>query len=176
MTEHKPEQDAALDLLDTIHPLDPDELEIEQTVGEGLIVRHSDFGERSQVTIRPCFPLSRPERFLMLCSEDGEELGLLEDLRCLPGEFREALLRELDKQQFIPIISRVDAIYREFKIPIWEVETNRGHRRLELKSTRDAYQVGKGKVYIRDSEGNPYLIPDYRELDPASQELVRLHV
>lgn len=176
MTEQKPKQDPALDLLDTIHPLDPDRLEIEQTVGDGLIVRHPDFGEKLRVTIRPCFPLSRPERFLFLRDEDGEELGLLEDLRCLPEESRGALRRELDKQHFIPVIRRVDAIYREFKIPIWEVETNRGHRRLELKSSRDAYHVGEGKVYIRDSEGNPYLIPNYRDLDPASRDLVRLHV
>jgi hypothetical protein len=176
MTENKSQQDPALDLLDTIDPLDPDRLEIEQTVGDGLIVRHPDFGEHSQVRIRPCFPLSRPERFLFFKTEDGEELGLLEDLRCLPEESREALRRELDKQHFIPVIHRVDAIYREFKIPIWEVETDRGHRRLELKSSRDAYHVGEGKVYIRDSEGNPYLIPDYRDLDPASRDLVRLHV
>ena len=176
MTEQNPQQDVALDLLETIHPLDPDRLEIEQTVGEGLIVRHPDFEEETEVQVRPCFPLSRPERFLIFKTDDGEELGLLEDLRCLPEESREALRRELDKQQFIPVIRRVDAIYREFKIPIWEVETDRGHRRLELKSSRDAYHVSEGKVYIRDSEGNPYLIPNYRELDPASAELVRLHV
>lgn len=176
MTENRPRSDSALDLLDTLDPLDPAKLEIEETVGEGLIVRHPDFGEKTHVSIRPCFPLSRPNRFLILRDEDGVELGMLENMWSLPEKACEALRRELDKQHFIPVINRVDAIYREFKIPIWEVKTDKGHRRLELKSTRDAYFVGEGKIYIRDSEGNPYLIPDYRELDPVSQDLIRLHV
>lgn len=29
-----------------------------------------------------------------------------------------------------------------------------------------------GRVLIRDADGNPYEIQDYRRLDPASQELI----
>jgi hypothetical protein len=101
---------------------------------------------------------------------------MLEDMRFLAEEPREALKRELDKQHFVPIITRVKDIYREFKIPIWEVETDRGARRLELKSSRDAYRAGERKIYVRDAEGNPYLIPDYEELDDESRAQVRMHV
>ena len=65
----------AVDLLETIHPLDPERLEAEQTVGEGLILRHPDLGEKTGVSVHPCFPISRPNRFLVFRDEDGEELG-----------------------------------------------------------------------------------------------------
>lgn len=169
-------ESGTVDLLETLTVLDPGTLEIDKDVGEGLILRSPYFEEKTGVTVKAAFPVSRPHRFLCFRNEEGEEIGLLEDADDLPKQYREPLLEELHRQQFLPVITKVDAIYREFAIPIWEVRTDHGPRRLELKSTRDVHRLGGGRIYVRDSEGNGYVIPDVRELDLQSRELIELYV
>ncbi len=164
------------DLLETLVQIEPGSLEIGKTVGEGLILRSPEFGERRNVSVKACFPVTDPHRFLRFTDEDDEELGLLADIAELDERERAVLLEELEKQQFMPIIVKIDAIYREYAIPIWEVRTDRGPRRLELKSTRDVHRLGGGRVYLRDSEGNGYVIPDSGQLDRESRELLELYV
>ncbi len=53
-------------------------------------------------------------------------------------------------------------------------QTDRGPRRIELKSSHDADRLPGGRIYVRDAEGNAYLIPDYRALDPASRDMIDL--
>lgn len=164
------------DLMEAVTILEAESLEMEQSVAEGLIVRSADLGEERGVTVEPCFPLTRPERLLVLRDSDGNDLGLLENIEGLSRESREALLIELDKQRFLPIITAVNAIYSEFRIPIWEVDTDRGPRRLALSSNHDAHRLPNRRIYIRDAEGNGYVIPDWTKLDAASQSLIELNV
>jgi hypothetical protein len=164
------------DLMDTLTLLDGSNMEIEQSVADGLVVRAPAFGERVGVSVEPCYPLSRPDRFLVFRDSDGVELGLLEDASSLSRTARDALAVELDKQRFLPVITAVDAIFQEFQIPVWEVETDRGHRRLTLRSAHDAHRLPDNGIYVRDAEGNGYLIPDWTKLDAASQSLLELNV
>jgi hypothetical protein len=166
---------ATLDLLDEIHVIDPDTVRVEDTVGDGVTVQWGDRRVEG-VSARPCYPVTRPHRCIFLCDGEGQEIGVLEDLRDLDPRSRAILEGELAKQHFTPRITRVDAVYREFHIPVWEVQTDRGPRRLELKSRRDVHRLPNSRVYIRDAEGNGYLIPDLRKLDPASRRLVELDV
>jgi len=178
-TENNPKDGSppgTFDLKRTLTILDPAALEVEQNVGDGLILRGPPFGERRGVRVAPCFPVTQPGRFLVFTGEDGEEIGILENMADLSPAFRGTLAEELAKQHFIPTITAVDAVYREFQIPIWEVRTDRGPRRLELKSRHDCHRLPGGRVYIRDAEGNGYLIPDVGELDSVSRRLIELNV
>ena len=79
----------------------------------------------------------------------------------------------LEEAYFVPVITRVEAIQVEFRIPRWEVETDRGVRSFEISSMRsDVRQLGNGRILIRDADGNRYEIPDRHKLDAASRALV----
>jgi hypothetical protein len=164
------------DLMETLTLLAGAEMEIEQSVADGLVVRTPGLGEKRHVSVEPCYPLSRPERFLVFRDSEGVELGLLEDVSGLSDEAREALAVELGKQRFLPAITAVKAIYQEFHIPIWEVETDRGPRQLSLRSAHDAHRLPNNRIYVRDAEGNGYLILDLTKLDAPSQSLIELNV
>jgi len=163
-------------LLDALTELDAKTLTIEQTVGEGLILRSAAFGEKRDVSVKPCFPITQPGRMLFFRDSEGQPIGILCELDGLSPPSREALLAELDQQHFVPKITRIDAIFEEFAIPIWEVQTDRGPRRLQMRSSRDVHRLSEGRIYVRDAEGNGYVIPDIRELDAASRNLVEFHV
>ena len=159
-------------LMDCVHVLDPTTLEVAQTPADGLVVRCPECGERTNVSVEPCFPVTDWGRFVVFTGEDGNELGLLEDIRELAKNSRNAVARELNDQHLRPVITKVVAISREFHIPIWEVVTDRGRRTFALRGRHSAQRMGSGRLYIRDAEGNGYLIPDVKKLDPVSRRLI----
>jgi len=165
-------REETFDLTETLRILDTKGLRIERTVGEGLTLRSSELEQVEGVTVEPCFPITESDRYLLLKDADGEELGILEDMRELDEASMQAIEEELDEEHFIPIITRVRSISREFHIPVWDVETDRGPRRLELKRRHDVHRMRNGRMYIRDAGGDGYLIPDIRSMDPASRDLI----
>jgi hypothetical protein len=160
------------DLMDAVRVLAADTMEVRRSPGEGLTLRCPEHGEKRCVSVEPAFPLTHWGRFIVLRDEDGEELGVIDDLRDLPDGSRRAVEEELSDRHFLPVITRVISISREFHVPIWEVETDRGPRRFACKGRHSAQRMGRGRIYVRDAEGNGYLIPDVKELDRASRQAI----
>ncbi|MFA6108180.1 MAG: DUF1854 domain-containing protein [Candidatus Latescibacterota bacterium] len=138
------------------------------------LVLELDGGETNhEVQVRRSFPLSAQEEYLSLRDSDGRELGIIRHLAELDPVSRRALATELEKLYFVPQIVRVLRIEERFHVPRWEVETDRGPRVFEIRSGRsDVRVLTAGRVLIRDADGNPYEIQDYRQLDQASQDLI----
>ncbi|MFO8007272.1 MAG: DUF1854 domain-containing protein [Candidatus Brocadiia bacterium] len=171
-----PARSETLDLMETLAILDPAKLHVERDAGEGLKVSYADRGEFEGGTVEPCYPITDFGRYLLLLDSEGEEIGLIADIEELDDDSMQAVEAELKEQHFIPIITRVLSISREFHVPVWEVETDRGPRRLELKRRRDVHRMKGGRIYVRDASGDGYLIPNVRELDPASRETVLTNI
>ena len=163
------------ELTDGLRVFDPHSFEAELTLADGLVVRCPELGERTSVSVVPCYPITDWGRFISFTDEDGEELGLIEDIRALAPGSKDAVARALDEQHFLPIITRVLSISREFHIPIWEVETDRGTRTFACKGRHAAQRMGSGRFYVRDADGNGYLIPDVSQLDIVSRRLVEIN-
>jgi hypothetical protein len=174
--ENREAPDNTFDLMQTLEVLDPEDVTIKQDPARGLHLVIEGRGEWHDVTVEPCYPLTLPGRFLAFRDEDGEEVGILADMEELAPKSKGPLAEELAKQHFIPVITRVEDIGREFHIPVWQVETDRGPRRLELRARHDARRLPGRRIYVRDADGNGYLIPDVRKLDEASQALIELNV
>ena len=166
----------AFHLMDCVHVLDPTTFEVVQTPADGLVVRCPEHGETTNVSVEPCFPVTDWGRFLVFTGEDGNELGVLEDIRELADDSQNAVARELNDQHLLPVITKVVAISHEFHIPIWEVVTDRGARTFTLNGRHAAQRMGSGRLYIRDAEGNGYVIPDVEELDIVSRRLIDTNV
>ena len=108
----------------------------------------------------------------MLRDDEGE-IGAIRRLAELDGASRRLLETALGEAYFVPVITRVNAILVEFRVPHWEVETDRGPRSFEISSMNsDVRQLGNGRILIRDADGNRYDIPDRHKLDAASRALV----
>ncbi len=129
--------------------------------------------------VRPtrCFPISSGDRFIALNAHDGGELGLVRDVAELNADSQKALRSELSRSYFRPQIQRVLSITEQYHVPRWQVETDRGPRIFEIRSSRrDMRVLGAGRILIRDADGNLYEVLDYRQLDPQSRALVETQV
>lgn len=176
MVDKSPEEFRTYDLMETVQIIDPAELTIEQDVADGLYVRVEGRGEWHGVSVEPCFPLTMQGRFLVFRHPEEGEVGVLDNMDDLSPECSGALADELAKQHFIPVITSIQDIRREFHIPVWDVTTDRGSRRLELRARHDARRLPGHRLYVRDAENNGYLVPDIRRLDPVSRNLLDLNV
>jgi hypothetical protein len=118
------------------------------------------------------FPHSAIWRMISVRDRAGDELGIIADLRQVDDCSRRLLEAELERLYFVPYIVRVIGIDERFHVPAWDVETDRGRRRFEIRSGQRDVQVLGSRVLIRDAEGNRYEIPDHHLLDSRSQALI----
>jgi hypothetical protein len=165
--------------MDEVYPLarelnllDPARVRVRRDPFQDLVLE-IDGREHAQVQVRRGFPLSAAGHYLSLRDRQGQELGIVRDLRELDRQSQSVLAAELERVYFMPRIVRVLGIEERFHVPRWEVETDRGPRVFEIRTGRsDVRVLPDGRVLIRDADGNPYEIPDYRRLDAASQALI----
>jgi hypothetical protein len=129
-------------------------------------------GRYGRITAARAFPLSSPEQLVVLRDQEGNEIGIIENVEQLDKQSSQALKIELEKCYFMPIITYVNNIDEAYGVPKWDVETDRGPRKFELRSRRDARLTGYGRVLIKDIDGNRYEIPDYTQLDARSRAYV----
>ena len=152
--------------------LDPKQIRLEWDEFDDLKLIIKGNGEYTKVKIIQSFPFSDPYNFIAFRDQDNQEIGVLEDANALDHKSQKVLEAELEKSYFIPRITRINDIDEDFGVPKWDVETDRGSRRFEMRSREDAHLLGGGRVLIKDIDGNKYEIPNRYKLDHQSQVLL----
>ncbi|HET7560342.1 MAG TPA: DUF1854 domain-containing protein, partial [Limnochordia bacterium] len=159
--------------------LDPAQVRLSKKQNEthGLhLTVHDGGGEQTyeEVRVRLAFPLTHANHLITFADKNGDEIGLLRDEERLDPESRRVLEDELQLVYFIPKVQRIVSIKEEFGVTNWEVETDRGRRKFQVRSRYDIRLLGGGRLLIRDMDGNRYEIVDYTKLDQASQDQLEL--
>ena len=153
--------------------LDPASIRLYLDEFEDLNLELEDGSVLGPVKALRAFPITAADDFVAVKDSDGEELGVIQKVADLDPASRKVLEAELERVYFRPRITRIVAIVVNFRIPTWEVETDRGGRIFEIGSMRSDFRpLEAGRILIHDVDGNRYEIPDYRKLDPFSRALV----
>ncbi|MGI6082828.1 MAG: DUF1854 domain-containing protein [Limnochordia bacterium] len=117
------------------------------------------------------FPLSDERRFIVLLDAEGEEIGIIENLDACRPEVEQLFSQLLEDTYLVPVITKVHSLSYTGLVPVWDVETDRGPHRIEMRSRRDLTALGT-RIMLRDADGNRYEIPDYTRLDLRSRRIV----
>jgi hypothetical protein len=153
--------------------LDPKAIRLSRNDFEELCLEAAGKEPVGPLTVERAFPVRARDEFLRLKDADGGEVGIIRRLSELDPQSRAVLADELQWAYFAALITRVSAVRIRHHVPRWTVETDRGPRSFEIRSTRrDIRVLPEGRVLIRDADGNRYEIPDRRLLDAASRALV----
>ena len=161
------------DLAAEVTWLDPEKARFHVDAFEDLNLELAGDRTYGRVRVKRAFPLTRDDRFIVVQDRDGKEIGSLSRLDALDPASRQAVEEELERAYFTPRIQRIAKVTTAYRVPRWEVETDRGPRAFEIYSSRrDIRVLDGGRVLVQDADGNRYEIPDYRRLDPASRALV----
>jgi hypothetical protein len=118
------------------------------------------------------FPLSDPDRWIVLCDAEGREVVCLDSLDSLGPEPRALVEAELAQREFMPVIRRIVHVSGDGAPSHWDVETDRGTTRFTLDSEDDVRRLGAHSVVITDARKVRYMVRDIRALDSHSRRLL----
>ena len=164
------------DLMRELTLLDPAHLQLYRNDLEEVYLRRDGEAPVGPLTVQRAFPITCADDFISLKQAD-DEIGIIRRLAELDDASRAVVEEELEWTYFAATITAVRNVEVRFHIPHWDVETDRGPRVFELRSSRrDIRILPGGRVLIRDADGNRYEIPDVRRLDPASTAVIEDYV
>ncbi|MFO7899799.1 MAG: DUF1854 domain-containing protein [Planctomycetota bacterium] len=140
---------------------------------EGRVVLERDGGATPVSSIVAAFPLTHRQRMISVRDSEGAEIGILDDIRRLDPNSRTVVDHELERTYFMPRVTDVLDIEEDLNVVEWDVETDKGPRRFQVRSVRkNVRRFGRRRVVIKDVDGNRYEIRDWTALPRLSQTLV----
>lgn len=126
---------------------------------------------------RRLFPSTNLRKYITLLDEEGAEQAVIRDLDTLPESERKVIEDCLDEYYLIPKIVRILERKEKFGVIILTTETDRGPARIEIRNLIYGLKLIQGyRVLIRDSNDNRYEIPDIRQLDRRSRQLLDCYI
>lgn len=121
------------------------------------------------------FPLSRPDHFVSIQTEEGKEVGVLRAISELDPTSRELVEQDLRRRYFTPKISQIRKLTQEGGMWTFEVSTNRGDSVFYVRNWRDSSsEISAGRFLIQSVDGKRYEVPDYNALDLKSQTYLEM--
>ena len=120
------------------------------------------------------FPFSKPNMYITLLDAEEKELGFVRDLEELDDASRAALEECFSEYYLIPKITRLLTCEDKFGTVTWEVETDRGYIKFQIKNRQHNIKPlhGTKRVMVRDSNDNRYEIVDHTKLDAHSRHIL----
>jgi len=130
-------------------------------------------GGRQEVgTITMAFPLSNRGRMIVVRNAEGEEIGILDNLKSLDAASRRIANEEMEKSYFLPRIQDVFDVTEKLGVATWKVQTDRGPRTFQVRRPRqNLRKIGRRRVIIRDVDGNRYELSDWTTLPRRTRRL-----
>ena len=158
---------------DELEFLDPSAVSIARNAYEELVVQLPDGSTHTKVEAVRSFPINETVRYITLLDSEGNEIGIVEDVRKLTPKSRDVLMEELQKRYFMPKITKINSLDGQFGVTQWDVETTQGDVQFGMRTRYDIVTLENGRVLIKDADGNRYEIENYNKLDPKSIALLQ---
>ena len=119
---------------------------------------------------RRLFPVSRIDEYITLLDEEGKEIAVIRKLTDIDPASKEVIDYSLSDYYLVPHILKILSITEKNGKVHWIVETDRGYKEFDVRNrNHDVRVYSDGRVRVRDSDDNRYIISDYRKLDAHSK-------
>ena len=152
-----------------------------------LELSHADEGKDPEiferVMILRAFPVTNPDEFL--CVREPEtrkggrpkEIGMIRHMTDFDEPTQRLFLEELDRRYFSPVLLKITSCKEKFGYSYWEAETDAGHVTFILNNPfMNIRLLEDGRIFINDIDGNSFVIPDPKKLDPASYRKIEMYL
>lgn len=124
----------------------------------------------SDIEIKSMFPLSDSNKYLSI-THDKKEIGMILDYTELDKDSRQIIEDVLEKNYFYPEIVKIFDIEDKYRLRFWTAITSHGNVEFYTRNRNDIV-VNGNTVFIRDIDGNRYLIKNHTSLDKKSQKIL----
>lgn len=141
------------------------------TTGQLVYTDEAGKPHHNIMTVR-AYPISAPDEGISLLGTDGHELAWVSNLQDLSVANRSLIASELAVREFMPRISRIDAVSSYATPSTWTVQTDRGVTELILTAEDHIRRLSPHTLLITDSQGISFLISEVADLDRHSRRLL----
>ena len=159
--------------------IDPERLRLHRGPSGAL---RASLGDRSYLLVSAwrAFPLSEPDRWIVLLDGARHQIGVIEEPRALEETTRALLAEELDLRYLTPHVQAVRSIIEDTTdggnwspATVWDLDTDRGPLRLRLPNLTDHVRaLGQGRYLLTDREGRRAEFQAVRDLDARSRAVL----
>jgi len=163
----------AIKVADELEFIDANKINIGRNAFAELVVQLPDGTTHTKVEPVRSFPVSETNKYIALVNDEGDEIGIVEDVRKLSPQSRDVLTEELQKRYFMPKITKINSLDGQFGVTTWNVETSQGDVEFGIRTRYDIVTLESGRVLLKDADGNKYEIENYNKLDPKSIALLQ---
>ncbi len=163
----------AIRVADELEFLDASKVSCSRNAFAELVVQLPDGTTHTKVEPVRSFPVSETTRYIALLDHEGNEIGIVEDVKKLTPNSRDVLIEELEKRYFMPKITKINWLDGQFGVTTWNVKTSQGDVEFGIRTRYDIVTLENGRVLIKDADGNRYEIENYNKLDPKSIALLQ---
>ena len=115
-------------------------------------------------------PLTKPDQFISIQDEEGEELGVVVDMAQLDAGSREALAGELELSYLKAKIQQITKVEAKNGIITWDLITNLGPRQIHVRDRSNIRPLYDGRTILTDIHEAKYEIPPVDSLDEHSRK------
>jgi hypothetical protein len=121
-------------------------------------------------------PLTRPLEFISLQDDEGNEVGMIRDLRELDPESRKAVEEDLELYYLKAKVNAITKVEAKNGIITWDLETDLGPKRVHLRDRQNIRPLPDGKTVLTDIHEVKYEIPPMEELDEKSRHWLAIEL
>lgn len=125
---------------------------------------------------RRLFPVSREDEYITLLDGDGRECAVIRSLKGLDADSRRVVNESLESYYLVPEITRIIDIVQKYGNIHWHCESDRGILMFDVLRGNDIKYSADGRVRIRDSNDNRYIISDFNKLDKKSKAKLTIYL
>lgn len=120
---------------------------------------------------RRLFPVSKASEYITLLDTEGKEIAIIRNLKDISKDSCDVIAYSLNDYYLVPHITRIISTTEKYGTLHWCVDTDRGIKYFDIRNRNHDIKVySDGRVRIRDSDDNRYVITDYRKLDGHSKK------
>ena len=145
-----------------------DEITVNENNLVNVTLQNGDILEKLEP--RRLFPVSKPNDYITLLDTNGVEKAVIRSVSELAPASREVIEYSLNDYYLVPHILKIISITEKNGKVHWCVETDRGYKEFDVRNrNHDVRVYSDGRMRVRDSDDNRYLVSDYRKLDAHSK-------
>ena len=131
-------------------------------------------GERFEcLEPRRLFPVNRPDEYITLLDAEGVERAVIRSIAELAPDSIKVIRASLEDYYLVPQITSIVSTAEKYGNLHWIVETDRGRKEFDIRNRNSDIRIySDGRVRVRDSDDNRYVIDNWHDLDKHSKSLL----
>jgi len=154
--------------------LDPKKVQV-RTDPFGRLQLEIGFEERyGPVKAVRALRLTPPKNFISLQDEEGNEIGVIEDLTSVDSPSRQAIQRDLDLYYLKARVTAITKVENRNGILAWDLETDLGTKTVYVRDRQNVRPLPGGRTILTDIHEAKYETPPAEELDEKSRHWLEI--